>query len=319
MAREYWRAWRQKSAATPNRLKEALQWVGIEHGRAATYEKLLVEYSQGQRSNEHFFAYYEATEILGIFDAWHNGANDFPGIQDKISFVFKKGTVLSENESASANSNRPRNDAFVYILAGKLLKGGEARIVSVDGIKNTRGHSAQASQESPADIVLLFRESLIRVECKRPMNSATLDENVETAFRQLTDRTFSHTWGILAVDASKIINRPGEYLEASSLDAGSKFLTDELERILTPPARRYNQETILGLIGFASIPLVATAKSRILKNDGTPYTTENLSTAAVAWLAIKNPKSPKGDLVHELQKSFLRSTHDIPQDSVPIT
>src|SRR5438094_2239981 len=187
MAREYWRAWRHKSAATPYRLKEALQWVGIGHGRAATYEKLVVEYSQGQRSNEHFFAYYEATEILDIFDSWHNRVNDFPGIQDKISFVFKKGTVLSEKENASANSNRPRNDAFVYVLAGKLLHVAETHIISVDGINNTQVELSRTQQDAPADIFLSFRENLIRIECKRPMSEAALNENADDAFRQITD------------------------------------------------------------------------------------------------------------------------------------
>jgi hypothetical protein len=295
-----------------------LQWVGLEHGRTATYKKLLVEHSQGHRSNEHFFAYYQATEILSIFDSWQNAAEDFPGLQDKISFVLKKGTLLSENENASANSNRPRNDGFVYILAGKFLHGGEARIISVDGIKSKRVNTPQAGQESPGDIVLLFRESLIRIECKRPMNRTTLDDNVEAAFHQITNPSLSQALGIIAVDASKIIERPGEYLEASSLDARSKYLTDELEKILTPSALRYNSETTLGFIGFASIPLVATAKSRILKTDGTPYTIPNLKTAAVSWCSIKNPKSPKGDLLYELQRSFARTTHDVPQNSLPM-
>lgn len=318
MKRDYWRAWRQSSSAVPERLEDALQWVGIEYGRAATYKNLLIEYSQGHRSNEHFFAYHEATEILSIFDSWHDTADAFPGIQDKISFVFKKGALLSENERASANSNRPRNDAFVFIIAGKLLHGEEARIISVDGIRNSKSPNVPARKESPADIVLLFREELIRIECKRPMNKTTLDTNAEAAFRQLTNPSFSQAWGIIAVDASKLIKKPGEYLEASSLDASSKFLTDELGKLLTPIAERYRQEAILGLIGFASVPLVATAKSRILKNDGTPYTLDNLSTAGVSYLSIKNSSSPKADLVHDLQRSFMRTTHDVPQNSVPM-
>src|SRR5712692_354820 len=179
MTREYWRAWRHKSAATPNRLKEALQWAGIGHGRAAAYEKLLVEYSRGQRSDEHFFAYCEATEVLDIFNSWHNRAGEFPGIQEKISFVFKKGPILSENENASANSNQPRNNAFVYVLAGKLLHVAETHIISVDGINNTQVELSRTQQDTPADIFLSFRENLIRIECKRPMSEAALNENAD--------------------------------------------------------------------------------------------------------------------------------------------
>ncbi len=153
---EYWRAWRGKASTLPQRLKAALEWVGIEHGRAADYHKLLSEYAQGQRTNEHFFAYYEATEILAIFDSWHIPSANFLGIQEKISYIFKKGTTLRENENASANSNRPRNDAFVYILAGQLLRGSGIELLSVDGSINTSAPEAQHPPIQSADIVLSF-------------------------------------------------------------------------------------------------------------------------------------------------------------------
>ncbi|TAJ09331.1 MAG: hypothetical protein EPO61_06470 [Nitrospirae bacterium] len=319
MLREYWRAWRQKSAAIPDRLKEALGWVGIGHGRTAMYEKLLREYSQGLQSDQHFFAYYEATEILDIFNSWKSRATDFPGIQGKISRVFKKGTVLSEDESASANSNQPRNDAFVYVLAGKLLHVAEAHVVSVDGINNAKIMHGQTQQGSPSDIFLLFRDNPIRIECKRPMNEATLQENADTAYHQLNDNLAGQPWGVIAIDASRIVRKPGEYLQVPSLEAGTKFLSNELEKLLVPIAKKLNHEKVLGVIGFSRIPLIGTVKSRILKLDGTPFVLENLSSAAIAYLCIKNAKSPQGDLMHELQRSFSRTTHDVPQDSIPIT
>ena len=317
MNRDYGRAWRQNITVILERLDKALHWVRLEHGRAATYKRLLREYYEGERSNEHFFAYHQAMEILSIFDSWESAAEDFSGIQDKISFVFKKGALLSEDENPSANSNRPRNDGFVYILAGKLLHGGGIQIISVDGIGN-KSNASQVGHDDLSDIVLVFQETLIRIECKRPMDSTTLENNAEIAFRQIKNPRLPEAFGIIAVDASKIIERPGQYLEASSLDGGSSYLTDELAKILTPLAVRYNHGSVLGLIGLASIPLVATAKSKILKSDGTPFEIENLRTSAVSWVAIKNPKSLKGDLLHELQRSFLRTTHGVPQNSLPM-
>lgn len=317
MNKDYSRAWRQNITAILERLDKALEWIRLEHGRAATYKILLREYYEGERSNEHFFAYHQAMEILSIFDPWEGAAEDFPGLQDKISFVFKKGTLLSEDESPSANSNRPRNDGFVYILAGKLLHGEGIQIISVDGIGN-RLNTTQVSHDDSSDIALVFQEILIRIECKRPMESTTLENNAETAFRQITNPRLPEAFGIIAVDASKLIERPGQYLEASSLDGGSNYLTDELEKILTPLAVRYNHGSILGLIGLASIPLVATAKSKILRSDGAPFEIENLRTSAVSWVAIKNPKSLKSDLLHELQRSFMRTTHGVPQNSLPM-
>lgn len=63
---EYWRARRGKTSSIPTRLKTAFEWVGIEHGRAADYHRLLSNRLQGDRSYEHFFAYYEAADILAI-------------------------------------------------------------------------------------------------------------------------------------------------------------------------------------------------------------------------------------------------------------
>lgn len=317
MIRDYSRAWRQNITAILERLDKALLWVGLEHGRAATYNILLREYYEGERSNEHFFAYHQAMEILSIFDSWENAAADFPGLQNKISFVFKKGTLLSEDENPSANSNRPRNDGFVYLLAGKLLHGADIQIISVDGIGN-RLKATQVSPDDSSDIVLVFQDTLIRIECKRPMDSTTLEYNAETAFCQITNSRLPEAFGIIAVDASKIIERPGQYLEASSLDGGSDYLMDELAKILTPLAARYNHRSIVGLIGLASIPLVATARSQILKSDGTPFEIENLRTSAVSWVTIKNRSCSKGDLLQELQRSFIRTIHGVPQNSLPM-
>lgn len=133
------RKWKHPISSLLERLESALGWVGLEHGRTATYKTLVVEYSEGKRSNEHFFAYHQSMEVLSIYDAWEQAAIDFPGLKEKISYVFKKGAILSEGESTS--SNRPRNDGFVYILAGKLLHGSKVPIVSVDGCRSSRSLS----------------------------------------------------------------------------------------------------------------------------------------------------------------------------------
>lgn len=259
MDRDFQRAYRQSISSILERLDKALQWVGLEHGRVASYKKLLAEYYEGQRSNEHFFAFYQAMDVLSIFDSWKDTAANFPGLQTKISIVFKKGPLLPEHENASANSNRPRNDGFVYIVGGKLLHGRDTRIISVDGIKNKMVNDGEAGEDLPGDVVLQFMDNLIRVECKRPMNNDTLADNIATAFIQATSPPQDNAYGVIAVDVSKLIEQPRQYLETSSLDAGSNYLTDRVAESLTPFCKQYSQESLLGFIGFASIPLVATA------------------------------------------------------------
>lgn len=315
MNTDFSRKWKQPVSFLLNRLDDALDWVGLEHGRAATYKTLLVEYYEGQRSNAHFFAYFQAMEIQSVYEAWVQEAEYFPGLKDKISFVFKKGTILSEDEGI--NSNRPRNDGFVYILAGKLLHGSRVPILSVDGFRNLRLSSSHAGEVFTSDIVFLHHEEVIRIECKRPMKKTTLDENVAEAFEQITSAGEGSS-GIIAVDISKLIEQPGQYLDASTLDNGANYVVDQIENILKPLAFQYPQPTLIGMFGYASLPLVSNVQSIIFDSHGRPFEADGFRTAAVGWVAMQNKNSPKGKLIHELQRGFGRSTHDIPTIAVPI-
>jgi hypothetical protein len=71
--------------------------------------------------------------MLSIFYSWSTTADTFSGLQRKIGYVFTKGTTLAEAEKAIANSNRPGNDGFVYIVAGKLVHASMVQVISVDG------------------------------------------------------------------------------------------------------------------------------------------------------------------------------------------
>lgn len=307
------RKWKHSVPALLARLDEALLWVGLEHGRAATYKKLLIEYYDGQRSNAHFLACFQAMEILGVYDGWVKEAEYFPGLKDRISFVLKKGTILPEDEGK--NSNRPRNDGFVYILAGKLLHGSKVPILSVDGFRNTRLLTSYPGESFTSDIVFLHNEDAIRVECKRPMNRTTLDENVASAFTQIASASSS---GIIAVDVSKLIEQPGQYLDASTLDDGANYITNQIENIIRPLAFQFPQPSLIGMFGYACLPLVSTAQSMILNSHGKPFEFEDFRTLAACWVAVQNRNSPKGKLSYELQRDFERSTHDVPTSAVSI-
>ncbi len=314
MSAEDTRKWKHSVSSLLERLDTALSWIGLEHGRAATYKKLVAEYSEGQRSNEHFFSYHQLMEVLSIYDAWEQEAINFPGLKEKISYVLKKGAILSEDETIS--SNRPRNDGFVYILAGKLLHGSKVPIVSLDGCRNSGLSTILPGKLFRNDIVILVGGESIAIECKRPMSLATLAENVDKAFQQIAHG--ENPSGIIAVDVTKLIEQPGQYLDAATLDRGADYLTNEVERILVPVAAQYPQPTLLGLFGYASIPLVSTAQSVILDMYGKPIETEGFRTAGVAWVSIRNKNSPRGGLMHELHRGFLRSSHDVPKDAVLI-
>ncbi len=307
------RKWKHSVSALLARLDEALLWVGLEHGRAATYKKLMIEYYEGQRSDSHWFAFFQAMEILGVYDGWVREAEFFPGLKDRISFVLKKGPILPEDEGL--NSNRPRNDGFVYMLAAKLFHGPKVPMLSVDGFRNTRLIASHPGESFTSDIVFLYNEDAVRVECKRPMSSATLNDNVDSAFTQITNANSS---GIIAVDVSRLIEQPGQVLDASTLDGGSCYVTNQIEKIITPLAFQFSQPSLIGMFGYACIPLVSTVQSEILDSHGRPFEFENFRTIATCWVAMGNNNSPKGKLIYELQRDFERSPHDVPPSAISI-
>ena len=307
------RKWKHSVRALLARLDEALLWVGLEHGRAATYKKLMIECINGQRSNSHWFAFFQAMEILGVYDGWVKEAECFPGLKDRIAFVLKKGAILPEQEGL--NSNRPRNDGFVYMLASKLFHGPKVPILSVDGFRNTRLIDSHPGESFTSDIVFLNNEDAIRVECKRPMSNATLNDNVDSAFTQIINANSS---GIIAVDVSKLIEQPGQVLDASTLDHGSDYVTNQIEKLMTPLAFQFPQPSLIGMFGYACIPLVSTVRSEILDSHGRPLELDNFRTIAACWVALRNKNSPKGKIIYELQRDFERSSHDVPPSAVSI-
>lgn len=82
---------------------------------------------------------------------------------------------MRENEKSANSSNRPRNDAFVYLLAGKPMKAGVS-VVAVDGsVVDGSGW------ESDADITLCHNRMLIDVQCKRPQNLSKMQKRIREA------------------------------------------------------------------------------------------------------------------------------------------
>ena len=51
-------------------LEQAREWLNIDRGRAREYVRLLEEYGRGERRPEHVLAYYEAYDIVELFQLW---------------------------------------------------------------------------------------------------------------------------------------------------------------------------------------------------------------------------------------------------------
>ena len=115
-------------------LDQACEWLNIDRGRAREYVRLLKDFGRGEHGPEHLLAYYEADEIVQLFELWGNDIGRFPGLQARLKQACAKGPAMTEDEKTSNSSNKPRNDAFGYLMAGKFLKAGIS-VGTVDGIR----------------------------------------------------------------------------------------------------------------------------------------------------------------------------------------
>ncbi len=139
-------------------LEAACQWLSVESGRAARLRHFLGEFVESdERSREHILAYSKSREIVDLFGLWEHRIADFPGLDKKMWSVFRKGPLLREDKKAAASSNRPRNDAFVYLVAGLLLKAG-LQVVAVaefgeeTGQRHVRGRFQLLEQRVAEDL-----------------------------------------------------------------------------------------------------------------------------------------------------------------------
>ena len=178
----------------------------------------------------------------------------------------KKGPSLREDENPNESTNRPRNDAFVFLLAGELMRA-NIKVIAVDGIveQGTRCHK-------DADITFEWTESVIDVECKRPQTDKGLEERAEEALQQLTRPSRQGQLGIIAIDCSVLIRPPGKVINSNSAESAVQYIYKLLEEEIKPKVNRHIEPNILGYLLFARVPaMIPTKISPILSPQGKPY------------------------------------------------
>jgi hypothetical protein len=207
------------------RLVAACNWLGIEQGRAAQYSKLIREFFEDNaRSKQHILAISESCEIVDLFELWELRATAFPGLAEKIRIACSKGALLREEEHSTTSSNRARDDAFGYLVAGRLLAAG-VPIIDIEGILTP--HTLCASK---ADITVQWHGMLIDIECKRPQSSAALTKLTRKARKQLQHPGRGGRHGVIALDCSVLVRPAGTLLEGDSGEAAERLISTKLEQ-----------------------------------------------------------------------------------------
>jgi len=162
------------------RLKKACAWAGISHGRSLVYEQYISEFEADKRqSRKHLLAFHESLEVCEIHELWVNEVERFPGLKAKISVVLEEGPVLQHDENLDSSSNKARNNAFTYLLAGRLIASG-IEVLTVDGIRR-EGQSV----EWKGDITIQQAGEPLDVQCKRLQKESSLINRVKEARNQI--------------------------------------------------------------------------------------------------------------------------------------
>jgi hypothetical protein len=286
------------------KLVAACNWLGIDRGRAARYGELIREFFEDDaRSEHHILAYGESCEIVDLFELWEQRVIDFPGLAGKIRAVFSKGPLLREEENPAVSSNRARNDAFGYLVAGKLLAAG-VPVVAVDGI-----NARDVTCSSEEDVTFRWNDTFFDIECKRPRSYAALGERTSEARAQIERPSRQGRHGVIAVDCSVLVRPAGTLLESSSGTAAERLISSELERSIETRIESRLTNSILGFLLFARVPaMIRVRRSPILTPSGEPihdFRPDSIST----WLVVSNAQYAGPDVLRGLAGRLLETTH----------
>lgn len=252
------------------RVERACSWLGIERGRAAQYSSYIRELyeKEDKRSHNHVLSLNESYEIVEIYDLWESHVNRFPGIKEKIKRCLEKGPLLREGENPDSSTNRPRNDAFVFLLAGKLIRG-NMNVIAIDGLL-ARGVSCHID----ADITFEWNGEYIDIQCKRPQNTNSLEKRVKQATGQINTTKRPSQKGIIAVDCSALIRPPGRLLERNSAEIALQDVADILQESIMPIVGKLFKPHIMLTLLFARVPAMTIIdESPILTISGEPFRT----------------------------------------------
>ena len=277
---------RDTSANYLHELKDACAWLKIKQGRATDYRRLLDEFDKGGRSDEHILAYYESREIVELYELWGKRVDEFPGLRDKIRDVYEKGPVLRENETTNSSSNRPRNDAFSFLVAGKF-SAADIPIVQVDGIA-----LQEVVCDSRADFTFRWGENEFNVECKRPQSKKQFPKRAKEARKQITKLG---RCGIIAIDCSVLYRPAGTLLETSAPSDAEFQLSEWLRTNVEPKIRSSLSLRILGFVLFARVPVMTSVG--IINSRGDFFRRRD---SISSWLVIGNPGYPNREILRSI-------------------
>ena len=290
---------KQTTDAFVQKLKRASHWLDIGHGRTCDYVRLLEEFdSARRRTDEHVLAYYESCEIVEVLELWENHVHQFPGLKAKLQTACRKGPILTDGEKTSNSGNKPRNDLFVYLMAGKFHAAGIS-VDSIDGICARPGVN-----ELTADFSFCWNSLDINAECKRVNSPAQLPRRAKDARDQIAR---SGRCGIIAIDCSVLARPSGTLLETDSPVRAQNQISQWLEDNVVPHLQPSLSPNILGLVLFARIP--AMTATGFLDANEQPYRRRDCISSL---LAVGNRSLPDQTMLRDIAQRLRTQSRATP-------
>lgn len=281
------------ASALITQLQQGCAWAGIGRGRATQYGKLISEFFAGSgNSQEHVPACYEGSEIANVFELWNLKVEEYHGLKTKIAETFKCGPLVRENENLATSSNRPRNDAFSFLIAGRLLAAG-CEVLAVDGIGR-----ATESTRWVGDATVRHDGIVLDVQCKRPQTTDNIQSNIEKARNQIIGAANPGA-GIIAIDLSVIIRPSGMFLPADNVGIASAKLSGLIQPHAEAAFASMGCPQIAGIIWFATLPCRISGAYRIASPAGGKYEVDRPYHAAEIAIAL-NPNSPHASALRSI-------------------
>ena len=269
------------------KLKVACEWLGIERGRAIEYVRLLDEFQRLDIfSDQHLLAFFESYELIELFDLWESRSKFFSDLKQKIADVYAKGPVLSDDEKTGSSSNRPRNNSYCYVVAGRFMAAG-FDVLAVDGI-SLRGNACN----SKSDFLFESDGEIYAVECKRLQSENQLLRRMKQARRQVVASGYR---GIIGLDCSALFRPKGTVFQNTASRNAGNVASVWLEQTIEPEIRPSLAPEVLGFLISCRIPTMTPI--RIVDKNGNQI---NRRDTATSWLGVGNPRNLNWKLLERI-------------------
>jgi hypothetical protein len=282
------------------RLNEACRFFGITQGRSVELRKLVIEFfDQRKRSRDHFLAVSESLEVAEIHELWAEAVVEFPGLKDRVCECLSGGPAVTEDERRGASSHRPRDHAFTYLLAGRLMRG-QLPVVAVDGISRDG-----STYSRPPDIVLEWRAQRTVIECKRPQLIHSVRACSKEAASQIRKTGLA---GVVALDCSRLVRRLGTAFAGPSPAHVKRAMDSWLQADVLGRAAEvaFKSNAALAIILFARAPqMTITNRSAVIAPSGTPFQYAR-PDSVMALVLLPNDVSGAAELVEAIRRVWLK-------------